>query len=100
MQLTYKFRLYPTEEQERKLSWTLDRCRFVYNQMLEGLNGQKKPGKFELQSRLPTLKKEFPKLKNAHSKVLQYEVYRLFSNLRSLAKLKRNGKKVGKLRFR
>lgn len=103
MQLTYKlykFRLYPTKEQEEGLLWTLDRCRFVYNQMLEGLNGQEKPNRLELQSRLPILKEEHPELKSVHSKVLQYEVYRLFSNLRALAVLKKNGKKVGKLRFK
>jgi len=100
MQLTYKFRLYPTKEQAEKLSWTLDRCRFVYNQMLEGLNGQEKPNRLELQSRLPTLKEEYPELKDVFSKTLQYEVYRLFSNLMSLASPKRNGKKVGRLRFK
>jgi len=97
---TYKFRLYPNAEQEERLSWTLDRCRFVYNQMLEGLNGQEKPDRFELQSRLPTLKEEYPELKNVYAKVLQYEVYRLFSNLRALAVLKKNGRKVGRLRFK
>ena len=32
---TYKFRLYPSRPQEEDLLWTLDKCRFVYNQMLE-----------------------------------------------------------------
>ncbi|MDI6902461.1 MAG: hypothetical protein QMC77_01835 [Methanocellales archaeon] len=68
--------------------------------MLEGLNGQEKPDRLELQSRLPSLKEEHPELKNIYAKVLQYEVYRLFSNLRSLAMLKKNGKKIGKLRFK
>jgi len=68
--------------------------------MLEGLNGQEKPDRFELQSRLPTLKEEYPELKNVYAKVLQYEVYRLFSNLRALAVLKKNGRKVGRLRFK
>lgn len=100
MQLTYKFRLYPTKKQEEKLSWTLDKCRFVYNKMLEGLNGQEKPNKLELQKLLPSMKVKHPELKFVHSKVLQYEVYRLFSNLKALGRLKKKGKKVGKLRFK
>ncbi len=100
MQRTYKFRLYPTKENEQKLFWTLDRCRFVYNQMLDGLNKQDKPNRMELQAKLPKLKQQYPELKYVHSKTLQYESYRLFSNLRALAHLKKNGKKVGKLRFK
>jgi putative transposase len=68
--------------------------------MLEGLNGQAQPNKLELQSTLPKLKEKYPELKEVYSKVLQHEVYRLFSNLKALAKLKENGKKVGRLRFK
>ena len=98
MQITYKFRLYPNAEQEQKLLWTLDECRFVYNQMLEGTNEQE--AQLELQSQLPELKEKYPELKGVYSKVLQYEVYRLFSNLRSLSELKKKGRKVGRLRFK
>ena len=91
--MTYKFRLYPNEEQERKLLWTLDKCRFVYNQMLAGLNGQEKPNKYELKRHLPLLKKSYPELKGVHSQVLQNEVYRLFWNLKSLSNLRRMERK-------
>ncbi len=100
MQRTYKFRLYPSKEEEQKLHWTLDQCRFVYNQMLEGLNKQKKPNRNELQNSIPKLKESHPRLTNVYSKVLQYEPHRLFSNLSALARLKKKGKKVGKLRFK
>jgi len=100
MQLTYKFRLYPTKEQEEKLLWTLEKCRFVYNKMLAGLNGQEKPNKHELKRKLPFLKEEYSELKGVYSQVLQNEVYRLFWNLKSLSQLKKNGKKVGRLRFK
>jgi putative transposase len=100
MQITYKFSPYPNSEKEKKLLWTLEKCRLVYNQMLEELNGQEKPNKLELQSTLPKLKEKYPELKEVYSKVLQHEVYRLFSNLKALAQLKKNGKKVGKLRFK
>jgi len=100
MNKTYKFRLYPNAEQEQKLLWTLEKCRFVYNYMLGGLNGQEKPDSLALQSQLPELKEEYSELKAVYSKVLQYEIYRLFSNLRALSQLKKKGKKVGKLRFK
>jgi len=98
--ITYKFRLYPNKNQEEKLLWVLDKCRFVYNKMLEGLNKQDRPNKSQLQKSIVKLKEENPELKRVYSKVLQYEPHRLFSNLRALSRLKLNGKKVGKLRFK
>ena len=98
--ITHKFRLYPSNQQEQRMLEVLDKCRFVYNKMLEGLNKQDKPNKLELQNSIPKLKEDYPELKKAYSKVLQYESYRLFSNLRALAVLKKNGKKVGRLRFK
>jgi putative transposase len=68
--------------------------------MLEGLNNQERPNRLELQSKILKLKEQHPGLKGVHSKVLQMVVYQLFSNLRALAQLKKNGKKVGKLRFK
>lgn len=100
MQTSYKFRLYPSRQQEHRLLEVLDKCRFVYNKMLEGLNKQEKPNKLELQNSIPKLKEEYPELKEVYSKVLQYEPYKLFSNLRVLSRLKKNGKKVGRLRFK
>ena len=100
MQITYKFRLYPNAEQEQNLLWTLDKCRLVYNDMLEGMNEQEKPDRVELQNSIPELKEKYPELKGVYSKVLQYEVYRLFSNLRSLSESKKKGRKVGRLRFK
>lgn len=97
---TYKYRIYPNIEQEQKLLWIMEKCRLVYNDMLEKLNNQEKPDKLELQSMLPKLKEQYPELKGVYSKVLQMVVYQLFSNLRALAELKKKGKKVGKLRFK
>ncbi|MFX0097216.1 MAG: RNA-guided endonuclease InsQ/TnpB family protein [Candidatus Hodarchaeota archaeon] len=100
MILTYRFRMYPKKEEEQKLIWTLNKCRFVYNKLLEELNRQEKISKNDLQHSIVELKKEFPELKDVYSKVLQYENHKLFSNLRALAKTKKNGRKVGKLRFK
>jgi putative transposase len=100
MQRTYKFRLHPNKEQEQALHHTLDNCRFLYNLLLEGLSNQSKLNRLELQNSIPQLKEKFTWLKDSYSKTLQYESYRLFSNLKSLSQLKKNGKKVGKLRIK
>lgn len=98
--LTYRFRLYPTKEQEQKLLQSLEYCRFVYNTLLDWLKQQEKPNRYELQNRLPRLKEQHPELKEVYSKALQYEVYRLFSNMKGLSKSKKNGRKIGKLRYK
>lgn len=101
MQTTYRFRLYPCEEQEDRLSETLDLCRRVYNHFLSQWNrGTRIPCRLELQAQLPLLKKERPELGKVYSKVLQMVLYQLYSNLKALSQLKRNGKRVGRLRFK
>ncbi|MEK6888012.1 MAG: RNA-guided endonuclease TnpB family protein [Candidatus Aenigmatarchaeota archaeon] len=100
MLISYKFRLYPIKCQEEKLLWVLDRCRYVYNFLLNELNQQKIIDKAQLQEMIVDLKRIEPDLKNVHSKVLQYENYRLFSNLRSLSQTKKKGRKIGSLRFK
>ncbi len=98
--LTHKFRLYPNKEQEEKLLWTLDKCRQTYNLLLSELQQQKIIDKAQIQGILPDLKICEPELKQVYSKTLQYECYRLFSNLRALSQSKKNKRKVGKLRFK
>jgi len=103
MQLTYRYRLYPSQVQEEKLLAMLDQCRWLYNYFLEQLNRKKNgktPRRYELQETLPKLKREHSKLKHVHSKVLQMVLHQLYSNLRALAELKRNGRKVGRSRFK
>jgi putative transposase len=100
MQKTYKFRLYPTKDQERVLLQTFEHCRMVYNILLDWLNKQDKPDYYSLQNRLPMLKQEHPELNTVYSRALQYEVYRLFYNLRGLSQTKKNHRRVGGLRFK
>ena len=98
--ITYKFRLYPTKIQEQQLFTTFDLCRFTYNQLLDKLNKNKKISRSVIQHHIIKLKKDNPDLNKVYSKTLQYECYRLFSNLKSLSQLKKKGKKVGQLRFK
>jgi len=101
VQLTYKFRLYPKHEQEERLLETLELCRQTYNHFLAQWNGKDKiPSRLELQAQLPKLKMEKPELNKVYSKVLQTVLYQLYSNLKALSRLKKNGKKVGRLRFK
>ncbi|KXB07202.1 hypothetical protein AKJ51_01820 [candidate division MSBL1 archaeon SCGC-AAA382A20] len=98
---TYKFRLYPDEKGREKLGQTLELCRQIYNHFLEELDGRDDvPPRTELQSQLPNLKEEWDELDSVHSKVLQMVLYRLYSNLKSLSEKKKNGYKVGRLRFK
>lgn len=69
----FKFRLYPTYEQEVFFNKTFGCCRFVYNKMLsERKESYESTG--ESVSRTPTeFKDEFPFLKEADSKALAIE---------------------------
>ena len=82
LQRTYKFRLYPTEKQRKKLLWTLEKCRHVYNYLLQELKNQKTIDKAILQETVTDLKQVEPELKNVYSKVLKMEHGKLFQTLR------------------
>lgn len=96
---TYKFKLYPSKKHEKALLYTLELCRQTYNILLGELNEQKVIDRAVIQGTIPDIKICEPKFKNVYSKTLQYECYRLFSNLKALAKSK-DKRKVGKLRFK
>ena len=98
MTTTYKFRLYPKKEERDKLDLSLEVCRQTYNHLLAGLDEMFT--KNELQNYLLDLKVAYPEMDNVHSKVLQMENQRLFSNLASLSGRKKKGNKVGRLRFK
>jgi len=99
--IAYKFRLYPTNEQEENLLFILEQCRWLYNKMLSIINESKKtPPKRKMQSMLPKLKEEQPELREVNAKTLQMVVFMLYNNLKALSALKKRGKKVGKLRYK
>lgn len=100
--ITNKFRLYPNKTQESQLNETLIICRFTYNKLLEKLSTYKKGeiNRSEIQHHIVELKKNNDFMNDVYSKTLQYENYRLFSNLRALSQSKKKGRKVGRLRFK
>ncbi len=100
MQRTHKFRLYPSKQIEPKLLDALELHRQTYNILLGELNNQNEIDKSQIQNIIPDMKICDSRFKQIHSKAMQYECYRLFSNLSALAKSKEKGRKVGRLRFK
>jgi putative transposase len=64
---SYKFRLYPTPEQELVLEQTLDGCRWVYNYFLS----IPRMSEYDMNYVLTELKEQHLWLRNYHSKMLQ-----------------------------
>ncbi|ASJ10333.1 transposase [Thermococcus sp. P6] len=103
--LSYRYRLYPSKTIQTRLNEQLGLCRWLYNRLLYELNKARKQGRKitqkDTQSRIVELKKEEkPELKKVYSKVLQMVNYQLWSNIKALSRLKKNGKKIGKLRYK
>lgn len=102
--LSYRFRIYPSKTAQQTLSEQLELCRLLYNRLLEELNNARKENRKitrrDTQTLIPRLKEEMPELKQVYAKVLQMVNHQLWSNIKALANLKKNGKKVGKLRFK
>src|SRR3989344_4652748 len=98
--ISYKFRMYPNKQQIERLDFALEMCRQTYNNLLGELKEQAVIDKNMIQQHILDLKIINPILKQIYSKTLQYECYRLFSNLSALSALKKKGRKVGALRFK
>lgn len=73
---SYKFRIYPTQEQARQINLTIDCCRFVYNHMLErNMKIYKRRGEhlsvYDMNSLLPEMKTYLPWLTEADNRALK-----------------------------
>lgn len=97
---SYRYRLYPSKTAERQLGFTLDACRKVYNHLLSVYRRGEMTTDAAMKAHLVQLKRYWPWLEAVHSRTLQAESERLHNNLRTLMALKRNGHKVGRLRFK
>ncbi len=105
----YKFRLYPSAEQERKLNNQIELCRHLYNGLLEQRITAHKMGKkigyVKQANELPELRREMEDYKQIHSQVLQdvaRRVDRAYQNFYRRVKEKKTGKmqKAGFPRFK
>jgi putative transposase len=104
MMISYKYPIFPSNITQWKLAENLDACRWLYNRLLEDLNDAKEKGiklkTYDTQNMIPSLKLENPKLNLVYSKVLQMVNYTLWSNFKGLAASKKNGRKIGHVRFK
>ncbi len=88
--LNFKFRLYPTKEQELVLEQTLDGCRWVYNYFLLSIPPM---SEYDMNYVLTELKEQHPWLrKYYHSKMLQMVAKQVAAAARKVA--------IGKLSYR
>jgi putative transposase len=99
-----QYPIFPNKITQWKLVENLDACRWLYNQLLKDLNEAKRKGiklkTYDTQNMIPSLKPENPKLNLVYSKVLQMVNYTLWSNIKGLFASKKNGRKIGHIRFK
>jgi putative transposase len=100
----FKFRLYPTKEQEVFFERSVGSTRFVYNKLLEASIAEyQSSGKFilgfSLTNKLVELKKEFPWLKEVNSQSLQQASMNLASAFKNRFSKKRK-KQTGFPKFK
>jgi putative transposase len=76
--LAYKYRLLPTRKQTELLSWTLARCRELYNAALQErrdayqmAHNHKSLNYYDQANQLPQVKEVRPEYRDIHSQVLQ-----------------------------
>ncbi len=93
--LTYKFRLYPTIAQEKKLLSTLEACRYVYNYFVR--NGYKTRN--DMNYALTELKEQNSQLYDYNSKMLQMVSTQVGGARKALKALRKKGYDAGKLKF-
>lgn len=102
---TFRYRLYPSPSQEKKLLQWLDLNRWLYNCALEerisSYRNRKKSISYKNQSaHLPEIKQLFPEFKDIYSQVLQQTLIRLHLAYKSFfQRVKEGKKKAGFPRF-
>lgn len=105
MRKSFKYRLYPTNEQQGRILFTFERCRLLYNRLLN-------ERKIAYQTDGTTLsyvaqantfierKRHIPALKEVHSQVLQDVAKRLDKSFQAFFRRIKNGEKPGYPRFK
>ena len=98
--LCLKYRIFPSKEQGRKLSDTLETCRLVYNSLVNNRVFQYETAKvsvsrYEQQKMFPKWSKDFPEVKAVHSQVLQNVAVRVDLAFRAFFQRVKAGKTPG-----
>ncbi|MDH7478465.1 MAG: transposase, partial [Syntrophomonadaceae bacterium] len=102
---TYKYRLYPTKQQNLALSESLETCRTLYNAALSERKyayrlRNKSIRRKDQQSQLPAIKECLPEIKRVHSQVLQEVLFRVDRAFDAFFRRIESGEKPGYPRFK
>lgn len=105
MKKAFKFRIYPSREQRRKLEQTLETCRILYNSALAERRDawekeQRSVNYREQQNKLPAMKAANPYLPQAYSQVLQDALHRIDKSFKNFFRRVKAGEKPGYPRFK
>lgn len=105
MEYSYKFRLYPTKEQERQIHRTFGCCRYVWNHYLACRNAAYKldghtMNYYECAKDMTSLKKELSWLKEVDATALQSSVRDLDTAYQNFFRRVKNGEKPGFPKFK
>ncbi|HEY7092926.1 MAG TPA: RNA-guided endonuclease TnpB family protein [Ktedonobacterales bacterium] len=105
MRKTFKYRLYPTKQQQRLLEEQLEECRWLYNDLLAARRAaweqqQESVRLYDQQATLPMLKAARPTLARVQSQVLQNVAVRIDLAFQAFFRRVRTGETPGYPRFR
>jgi putative transposase len=100
----FKYRLYPTKQQEQTLFWTLTRCRELYNAALQERRDAYRMagvsiGCYDQVNQLPAIKQERTEYADIHSQVLQDVLRRVDKAMQGFFRRIQAGQKPGYPRF-
>jgi putative transposase len=102
---TFKYRLYPTKQQQRLLAHQLEECRWLYNHLLAERRDaweqrQESLRYYDQAMSLPVLKTERASLVGVHSQVLQNVAVRIDLAFKAFFRRMKAGETPGYPRFR
>lgn len=105
MEYSYKFRIYPTREQENLIQRTFGCCRFVYNhylaqRMREYKETGKSPTRFQQDKELTQLKKELEWLREVDATALQATLQTLDTAFQNFFRGVKQGRRIGYPQFK
>lgn len=105
MRKSYKFRLYPNHEQQERILFTIERCRLLYNRLLEerklayGIEGKTLTAYDQIKT-IAERKEHVPILKEVYAQVLQDVASRLDKTYKAFFRRVKSGEKAGFPRFK
>ncbi len=105
MRRTFKYRLYPTKQQQRLVEQQLEECRWLYNELLAARRGawqerQESLRLYDQQAILPGLKAGRPALAQVNAQVLQNVAVRIDLAFHAFFRRVKAGETPGYPRFR